>query len=377
MARKTFTDRTVAALKPKAKAYTVPDPGCVGLYVRVLPTGSKSFTVVARDPRRKQKWVTVGNAAHLDVETARCRARELIVAIKEGRDTAGPESFAAVSEEWFKRHAEKLISVKAIRGYFIRYFLPEWAGREFRGIRRGDVTKLLDDIEDKSGTASADHALAHLSGLFSWYALRHENYNSPIVRGMRRASPKERARERILTDDEIRTLWKATGDIGDLTKLLLLTAQRREKVVRMRWDDISNGVWSVPREARQKGTGGDLVLPGMALDIIRARPRFASSPYVFAGRENSSWFGALDEIDITEHWTLHDLRRTARSLMSRAGVRPDIAERVLGHVQQGVEGIYDRHRYTEEKRDALERLAALIRAIHNLSGGTVLALRGT
>ena len=95
---------------------------------------------------------------------------------------------------------------------------------------------MLDTIEDKSGTPSADHALAHLSGLFSWYALRHENYNSPIVRGMRRASPKERARERILTDDEIRTLWKATGNIGDLTKLLLLTAQRREKVAAMKWD---------------------------------------------------------------------------------------------------------------------------------------------
>ena len=63
MARKTLTDRTVAALKPKAKAYTVPDPGCVGHYVRVLPSGNKSFTVVTRDPSGKQKWVTLGSAA--------------------------------------------------------------------------------------------------------------------------------------------------------------------------------------------------------------------------------------------------------------------------------------------------------------------------
>ena len=235
----------------------------------------------------------------------------------------------------------------------------------FKSIRRGDVTKMLDAIEDKSGTSSADHALAHLSKLFSWYALRHENYDSPIVRGMRRGSS---ARDRILTDDEIRTLWKATGTSGDLTKLLLLTAQRLSKVAGMKWDNISNGIWSVPRKPREKGTGGDLVLPGMALDIINAQPRFASNPHVFAARANSYWqkFATVyDEICIQDHWTLHDLRRTARSLISRAGVRPDIAERVLGHVQQGVEGTYDRHRYTEEKGDALSRLAALIERVVN------------
>ena len=190
MARKTLTDRTVAALKPKAKAYTVPDPGCVGHYVRVLPSGNKSFTVVTRDPSGKQKWVTLGNATHLDIEDARKRAREIITAIKEGRDTAGPREFrsglrrmvqAACREESSARRRSADIS----RATFYRSGVVE----TFGVIRRGDVTKMLDEIEDKSGTSSADHALAHLSGLFSWYALRHENYDSPIVRGMRRASP--------------------------------------------------------------------------------------------------------------------------------------------------------------------------------------------
>ena len=138
MARKTLTNKTVSALKPKAKAYTVPDPGCVGLYVRVLPTGNKSFTAVTRDPSGKQKWVSVGNASHLDIEDARKRAGKIITAIKDGRDTAGPQSFAAVSDEWFKRHVGKLISANAIRGYFTRYFLPEWSSRDFS--RSGAVT---------------------------------------------------------------------------------------------------------------------------------------------------------------------------------------------------------------------------------------------
>ena len=76
-------------------------------------------------------------------------------------------------------------------------------------------------------------------------------------------------------------------------------------------------------------------------------------------------------------WVVHDLRRTARSLMSRAGVRPDIAERVLGHARGGVEAIYDRHRYTVEKGDALLRLAALIETIVSPPADNVVAINAS
>ena len=179
---------------------------------------------------------------------------------------------------------------------------------------------------------------------------------------MRRSSSKENARKRILTDDEIRTLWEATGNIGDLTKLCLLTAQRRGKVASMKWDDIRDGVWSVPWGPREKGTGGDLVLPQVALDIINARPRYVTNPHVFAaGRSYWQQFAdGVRELPELPDWVLHDLRRSARSLMARAGVRPDIAERVLGHIIPGVEGVYDRHTYKEEKAHALQALAGLI-----------------
>ena len=74
------------------------------------------------------------------------------------------------------------------------------------------------------------------------------------------------------------------------------------------------------------------------------------------------------------HWTLHDLRRTAKTLMVRAGVRPDISERVLGHAIVGVEGTYDRHSYADEKRDALEKLAAMIERILDPLPSTVTRL---
>src|SRR5262249_33955276 len=144
----------------------------------------------------------------------------------------------------------------------------------------------------------------------------------------------------------------------------------RDKVASMRWEDLSiDGVWTIRSEDREKGNGGVLVLPAMAIDIISAQSRVAGNPYVFPGRGGSRYasFGrdkaTFDSKQKLRHWQLHGLRRTGRSLMSRAGVRPDVAERVLGHVMGGVEGIYNRHTYLEEKAHALRALAGLIQNI--------------
>ena len=112
-------------------------------------------------------------------------------------------------------------------------------------------------------------------------------------------------------------------------------------------------------------------LPKMALDAIEKQPRIVGNPFVFPGRGERAFasFGrGKEKLDTklettlprADRWVIHDLRRTARSLMSRAGVRPDIAERVLGHAIPGVEGVYDRHSYAEEKAEALGKLAALV-----------------
>ena len=375
MARKTLSDKGVAALKPRDKLYAHPDPQCPGHYVRVSPIGGKSYVAVARDLNGKQIWTTIGNAAHLDIDAARQKAREIINRVKGGQRVEGPETFDSVAKDWLKRHVEAkgLLSSKRVRGYLDNHILPAWGGRVFTSIGRSDVTKLLDNVEDNSGPVAADKTLAIVSSIFNWYAARNDNYNTPIVRGMRRSSSKERARTRILSDDEIRLIWsKAEGTFGDMVKLLLITAQRRDKVASVKWDDVSvDGVWDVANgNKRQKGTCGELVLPPMALDIVRSRPRLVSNPYIFPG-PGTLHFKSYDrqkrKLDKATgplpHWQLHDLRRTARSLMSRAGVLPHISERVLGHVINGVEGIHDRHAYREEKAQALKALAGLIGSI--------------
>jgi integrase len=389
MARKTLTDKGVVALKPRDKLYAHPDPQCPGHYVRVSPVGGKVYVAVARDPNGKQIWTTIGNAAHLDIDAARQKAREIINRVKGGQRVEGPESFLEVAKDWLKRHVEAkgLLSSKRVRGYLDNHILPAWGGREFRSIARSDVTKLLDNVEDNSGPVAADKTLAIVSSIFSWFAARNDNYNTPIVRGMRRSSPKERARTRILTDNEIRLIWsKCDGTFGDMVKMLLLTAQRRDKVASMKWDDVSvDGTWSVKNGVkREKGTGGELVLPPMALDIIRNRPRLASNEYVFPG-PGTLHFKSYDRqkrrLDKATgplpHWQLHDLRRTARSLLSRIGIRQEVSENLLGHVQPGIIGVYDQHQYVAEKGQALKMLAGLIDTI--LRGDTdkkVTRLRG-
>jgi integrase len=387
MARKTLTDKGVAALKAKPKLYAHPDPQMPGHYIRVSPIGNKVYVAVARDPRGKQIWTTVGNAALMKIDTAREKAREVITRVKGGQRVEGPQSFESVANEWMKRHvhAKGLISWRNITQGLATHVLPAWGGRDFVSIKRGDVATLLDKIEDSAGPSAADKILTHLSSLFNWYVARNSDYVSPIVRGMRRTSTKERARSRILSDDEIRLVWNACeGTFGDFVKLLLLTAQRRDKVASMKWDDVGvDGTWSVKNGVkREKGTGGDLVLPPIAIDIIRSRPRLASNPHVFVGRDKTRaknyarGKSDLDKATGVTGWVLHDLRRTARSLMSRAGVLPHISERVLGHVQPGVAGVYDRHAYRDEKGQALKMLAGLIDNILRDDAGKVRRLRG-
>jgi len=352
----------------------------------VQPSGSRTFVTVARDPNGKQVWTTIGAADVLKIEEAREQARNAIRRVKAGQPAleappAKPDSLQAVAENWLKRHvvAKRLRSEREIRRVLAKYVFPQWAERDFISIKRSDVAALLDQVEDKHGSRQADIVLANLRSIANWFASRDDDYVSPFVRGMRRH--KNGPRARILTDDELRLVWKAAdegGQFGAIVKLLLCTGQRRDKVSKMKFD----GVWMIDTDEREKGNAGSLVLPSQALAIIRAQPRVGNNPFVFAGRSGNAYnnsqakpgFDAL--LPPLPRWTLPDLRRTSRSLMSRAGVRPDIAERVLGHAIVGVEGTYDRHHYGAEKAAALGKLATLIEGIvHPRDNVTPLAKR--
>lgn len=375
-------EKDVADAKATGKKQRLFDPGAVGLLCVITAKGKKTWCVVARDPQKKLVWKTIGDPAVMSLTKARELAAEAVARVKEGKPPieapdappAASETFTDVAKRFIERHVEKqkLRSAYEIKRQFDRYIYPDWGSEAFASIRRGKVIELLDTIEDNSGPVMADRVLATLRKLFNWIEVRDEEYTSPIVRGMRVSSAKERARKRILTDDEIRLLWPAcdqVGTFGAFVKVALLSAQRKSKVATMRWDDLKDGVWTIPAEAREKVNAGELKLPKLALAIIDAQPSIKDNPFVFAGRGTKAFNSFSDGKEDLHakapiaHWTIHDLRRTARSLMARAGVRSDIAERTLGHVITGVEGVYDRHTYSDQKGEALEALANLVERI--------------
>jgi integrase len=251
--------------------------------------------------------------------------------------------------------------------------LPYWGARAFVSIKRSDANKLLDAIAETSRW-NADHTLSVIRKIASWYAVRDDSFTSPFVAGMRRTRSEDRERDRILTDDELRAVWQAAeanGVFGALVRVLLLTAQRRGAVVGMRWSDITpDGVWEIATEDRMKGTAGAVLLPAAAVEIIEAQPRFKSNEHVFAAARGPGPLNGYNKRKLNfdkacgvSGWTLHDLRRTARSLMSRAGVSDEHAEHTLGHKLAGVRKVYNRYTFHKEKSDALAKLATLIEHI--------------
>jgi integrase len=383
-----MTDLGVAALKPRPKAYTKSDPELRGMWIRVAPSGTKSFVAITRDPSGKQRWVTIGPTDAMGIEAAREHARAILTRVRAGLPAIEPrgETFGAVLDNWFKRHIEAggRRSRDKVADLIRLHITPEFRAKDLATLRRSDITALLDQVEDRSSALQADHVLTFVRAALNWHAARTD-YTPPLSRGMRRTSTKERARTRILDDDEIRAVWKVAegnGVFGALVRMLLLTGQRLDKVVTMRWTDISPmkwpsnepPAWVIPWSPREKENAGALQLPAVALATLDELPRFVDNPYVFASGQNGgkciSRSGKYMQLFRTKlpadmaSWRLHDLRRTARSLMSRAGVRPDIAERVLGHaVGSTVQQTYDRFEYANEKAEALAKLADLVDSI--------------
>ena len=166
-----------------------------------------------------------------------------------------------------------------------------------------------------------------------------------------RPSPGSGARDRILNDFEIRALWKASdyslaGSYGTLVRVLLLTAQRRQEVAGMRHSEIEGDIWTIPCERAKNNRPNIVPLESTAMALLAAMTEYGDYVFGLAGRVPLSGFSkgnaALDQqmkLALAEKWkpwVVHDLRRTAGSLMSRAGVRPEIGERVLNHVISGV-----------------------------------------
>jgi integrase len=379
-----------------------------GFGVRVTTAGARAFVLNYRLRGREHRF-TIGAWPDWSALKAVREARHLRQRIDRGENpiedrTPSPATatVASVLDDFVAQHVrnqnQPLRSADEYESAFNRLVKPRIGKLGIYEVRRSHVIKMLDEIENKNGPVMADRTLAYLRKAFNWYAIRDDQFSAPVVRGMGRIKPKERARTRVLSDDEIRAIWPVLAEantFGALAKTLLLTAQRRDEVAHMSRIEISeDGTWTIPAERYKTKRPNFVPLSRAAIDVIEARPKIDDCDYVFPSRVKTPFSGftkskaKLDKailaamkkaknggkVERLPNWTLHDLRRTAKTLMVRAGVRPDISERVLGHVIAGVEGTYDRHSYADEKRDALEKLAAMVERILNPPSSSVVPL---
>jgi integrase len=395
MARQ-YTDIAIRNLKPADKRQEFSD-ATPGLYVVVEPSGFKSFAVRFRF-NGKPKKLSLGN---ISLAAARKAAGDALFEVKQGRDPTDArkqlkaqrkaveaDTLAAIAEKYFaiecglRRDGENLTFNDKLRSASRRFadierlVLPVLGKKPISQIKRKEIVALLDDIAIENGETVADLTLRFLSRIFNWHAVRDEDFRSPLVKGMARTKPKERERKRILTDEEIRKVWTITeqGPFPAFVKFLLLTAARRNEGLGLTWDEIKNGVWELPASRNKTKQPLARPLSAAALALIESQRR-DSGALVFATNNGGTTKAKFDAATETSGWTLHDLRRTARSLMSRAGVDSDHAERCLGHVIGGVRGVYDRHKYLPQMQHAYDELAALIQRIANPPKGNVTALR--
>jgi integrase len=368
----------------------VVDTKSSGLALRVTSKGAKSWCLRFRDPHSgKTSRATIGTYPDVSLGDARDRADDMRRRIAAGNNPVEPqaETVSVILDrfvtEYVRNAGHPLRSGDVIEGTFDRLVKPCIGQIKIRLLRRSHVNSMLDKIAADRGPVMADRTLAYLRKALNWYAAKNDEFNSPIAHGMARTKPRERERERTLVDDEIRAVWstaEATGSVfGRYVQFLLLTAVRRTEGARMKRSEVSNGEWIIPA-ARMKGKREHLVpFSPSAKAILDRVPKRGEFVFTTDGANPISGFNKLKrtfdaavlrrlrEDDARAkplpNWTLHDLRRTARSLMSRAGVSTDIAERCLAHVIGGVRGVYDRHAYAAEKRDAFEKLGAMIESI--------------
>jgi integrase len=346
------------------------DTSCVGFGARKQRNGV--FYYLRYRHNGSQIMKSIGrHGSPWTPDTARNRARELLGTVASGSDpfaqSLAGEAFGAETLRYLdrKRASLKSGSFSEVSRYLRQYSAPLHR-LKLEQIDRRTIAVLLGQIEQTKGPVARNRLRSALSAFFAW-CLTEGLLEANPVQGTAKAE-EGGSRERVLTQDELRKLWRSLGDdrFGDIIRLLVLTGQRRNEIGHLQWSevDLARKLIILPANRTKNGRKHELPLSQQALAIIERQPRRNSSEFLFSDVEGfKNWdYGKqrLDQRTGIAQYTLHDLRRTAATQMAELGVQPHIIEAVLNHVsghKGGVAGIYNRAKYADEMRTALQRWA--------------------
>jgi integrase len=383
-----LTDPKIAAIKPPASGQIeYPDKVVRGLRLRVGASGVKTFTLRKR-VGGKLKNITLGRyGARFKLTDARRKARDLLVDIGAGKDPTanaglkvkGALTVKAMIETYLASEVRgRKRSAGEIERILTGYVVPEIGDRLADAITRADVTRLVDGVVNanplRPKRAMGRAVFAQLSAFYSWAMPRLDRLPANPCRDAGRPAP-VKARERVLSEDEIKAFWKACDGLGrpfgSGFKLLLLTGQRRSEVFEATWGEFDGGLWTIPADRAKNDVTHLVPLPKAATDIIDGLGRIDGTPFLFPSRSNAatpvSGFSKATatlrtlmaealEVETVPDIRPHDLRRTLATGMQRLGVALPVTEAVINHVsgsRAGIVGVYQRHDYLKEKGEAL------------------------
>lgn len=372
-----------------------------GLYLRFRAADAVPSWLFRYRFAGKQRVMVMGNYANLSLADARKEAKRLSAQVALGTDVAGVKQ-ARKAEAIAKIEAEaRAVTVADLADeYFERMIVGRWKhpnivrsriekdikpsiGRmKVEAVRPADIDAMLQKVVKRGAPTVANDVLRWVRRMFDYAVKRHLcEYNPAGAFDLSDAGGKEEARDRALSRAELVTFFQAMRTAKGFSvenelavKLLLLLAVRKQELTGARWKefDLDGAVWHLPGERTKTGVPISIPLPSIAVEWLRELHRLAcGTDHVFPARkmqhrmvphihENTLNVALAKVPHGLEPFTIHDLRRTARTQLAGLGVPPHVAEKVLNHRLKGVEGRYDRYDYFEERKVALSQWAALL-----------------
>ncbi|WEJ32003.1 site-specific integrase [Devosia sp. SD17-2] len=418
---KPLTVRGIEALKPQDKRLELPDGSAPGLYLVVQPSGVMSWSFRYRSPiTGKPKKFTIGTYPTFSLATARETANDLRQDIRRGTDPAEDRRAAkaraadvtrdvdALLTRFIKHHvgAKKASTSRLMKQQIETELRPAWGKRRIETITRADVKALVNGILDRGAPVQANRVFSLARLFLRWCVDEAEVIEQSPAIGMRKPAD-EGTRDRVLSNDELRWFWRATGRAGRFgvcARLLLLTGQRRMEVGGMEWPelalDASTPLWTIPPARVKNGSEHAVPLSQAAVGELASLSPVNASRFVFttdgevpsAGWSKSK--AVLDALMLEEArseaesegkkpiealtpWTLHDLRRTCATGLASLRQSPHVIEAVLNHrtgIVRGVARTYNRFEYLDEKQHALTAWASYVLAAADRSSPHVVSL---
>jgi integrase len=396
-----ITKKVVDGLNPESRDVWVWDTELKGFGLRARPTGRKSYVVEYRPGAggrgvRKQRYTIGQHGSPWTPDAARKKAIEVLGDVAKGGDPAQERLEARrlddqSLEKFFELYIQSYAKVhqkswketeRAIR----REVLPYLGKKRLAELSKRDVAKVIERI-GKRAPVMAHRTFSYVRRFLNWCVEQGHIETNPCL-GLK-PPPGGKARDRVLSDKELKDVWVALEDLTPLWrqafKFMIITGQRKNEVLGLEWAelDFEDQLWRLPGRRTKNGHSHEVPLCEMAVAVLKEVPQFAGSRYVFtvSGTKpiavQSRTKKQIDErvadlrkergiVDPMPGWTIHDLRRTVTTGMARLGVPPHVADALLNHrggVVSGVAAVYNRYAYLEERQAAFKKWEQHLRNI--------------